>query len=84
MHRFMADLRLLISHGRQWCGQNYEGGDFEMAFVPRDLTYDGLIKTIEYIVTFDSSSFNIEVRIILTTSGRRTIVHIKMTGICHF
>ncbi|KAK2653215.1 hypothetical protein Ddye_013071 [Dipteronia dyeriana] len=48
-----------------------------MALVPRDLTYNGLIKLVEDIVTFDSSSFNIELRTILTTSGRRTVVHIK-------
>ncbi|KAK3205601.1 hypothetical protein Dsin_019647 [Dipteronia sinensis] len=75
--KFMGDLRLLISHGGQWFGQNYEGGDFEMAFVPPNLTYDGLIKTVEDIVTFDSSSFSIELRDIMNTSGRRTIVRIK-------
>ncbi|KAK3218690.1 hypothetical protein Dsin_012660 [Dipteronia sinensis] len=73
----MGDLRLLISHGGQWFGQNYEGGDSEMAFVPPDLTYNGLIKTVEDIVTFDSSTFNIELRAIMNTSGRRTIVRIK-------
>ncbi|KAK3224783.1 hypothetical protein Dsin_004645 [Dipteronia sinensis] len=62
--RLIGDLRLLISNGGQWFGQNYEGGDSEMAFVPPDLTYDGLIKTMEDIVTFDSSSFSTELRAI--------------------
>ncbi|KAK2662997.1 hypothetical protein Ddye_001571 [Dipteronia dyeriana] len=48
-----------------------------MAFVSHDLTYNGLLKTVEDIITFDSSSYNIELRAILTTNGRHTVVHIK-------
>ncbi|KAK2634185.1 hypothetical protein Ddye_028977 [Dipteronia dyeriana] len=35
----MKELRLLILYGDQWFGENYEGGDLEMVFVPYDLTY---------------------------------------------
>ncbi|KAK2646319.1 hypothetical protein Ddye_021514 [Dipteronia dyeriana] len=52
-------------------------GDSEMALVPRDLTYNELTKIVEDIVMFDLSSFNIELRTILTTSGRCTIVRIN-------
>ncbi|TXG63319.1 hypothetical protein EZV62_010313 [Acer yangbiense] len=68
--RFLADLRLLILHGGQWYGQNYEGEDSKMAFVPPGLTYDGLIKMVEDIVMFDSSSFKIEFK---STCGRNTM-----------
>ncbi|KAK1558723.1 hypothetical protein Q3G72_005839 [Acer saccharum] len=48
-----------------------------MVFVPYDLTYDGLMKTVEDIVMFDSSRLNIGLRAIMTTSERHDIVLIK-------
>ncbi|KAK3204915.1 hypothetical protein Dsin_018961 [Dipteronia sinensis] len=48
-----------------------------MVFVPRDLTYNGLMNTIEDIVRIDSSSYDIELRAVMTTSGRRAIPRIK-------
>ncbi|KAK2653078.1 hypothetical protein Ddye_012934 [Dipteronia dyeriana] len=48
-----------------------------MVFVPPDLKYHGLMNTIEDIVRIDSSTFNIELRAVMTTSGRRAIPRIK-------
>ncbi|KAK2658094.1 hypothetical protein Ddye_011146 [Dipteronia dyeriana] len=79
----MRELRLLISYGGQWFGQNYEGGDSEMVFVPPDLTYHGLMNRIEDIVRIDSSTFNIELRVVMTTSGRRAIPRIKNDEMWH-
>ncbi|KAK2653691.1 hypothetical protein Ddye_013547 [Dipteronia dyeriana] len=48
-----------------------------MVFVPSNLTYHGLMNTIEDIVRIDSSTFNIELRVVMITSGRREIPRIK-------
>ncbi|KAK2645832.1 hypothetical protein Ddye_021027 [Dipteronia dyeriana] len=48
-----------------------------MIFVPLDLTYHGLMNTIEDSVRIDSSTFNIELKAVMTTSWRRAIPRIK-------
>ncbi|TXG57658.1 hypothetical protein EZV62_015487 [Acer yangbiense] len=67
----------VILYRVKWFGQNYEGGESEMIFVPRDLTYDGLMNTIEDIVRIDSSSCNIELRAVMSTRERCAIPRIK-------
>ncbi|KAK2645962.1 hypothetical protein Ddye_021157 [Dipteronia dyeriana] len=79
MNAYLTQLirELLISYGGQWFGQNYEGGDSKIVFVPPDLTYHWLMNRIEDILRIDSTTFNIELRAVMTTSGRRAIPRIK-------
>ena len=66
----MDETRIIVTHGGQWIGYKYEGGESEIAFVSTNATLDDLKKTVENIVGVDITKSTFNVHILVETFGR--------------
>jgi len=69
----MDETRIIVTHGGQWIGYKYKGGESEIAFVSTNAMLDDLKKNVENIVRVDITNSTFDLHILVETSGRPAI-----------